>query len=167
MPTTNPERLGELSKLYLIIDNNYDLSALDSAILIDAAWEEYCVISLTLNEAVALRQVKDRCTGARTKSSYGRSEATLSFSLNQFRLTEAQKIALDAVISGKQIVSALVLTDAIDNDETFGIVGNFIIESRDQEQPEEGNNTEAYSLKESALSDGDMRPIYGSAYDGT
>lgn len=163
----NPERLGELSKLYLIIDNNYDLSALDTAILADADWEEFCCISLTINEAVALRQVKDRCTGNRTKSSYGRVEAAFNFTLNQFRLTEAQKIALDGVISGKQIVSALILTGAIDDADVFGIIGNFVVESRDQEQPEEGNNTEAYALKEAVLSDGDMRPVYGANFDGT
>lgn len=163
----NPERLGELSKLYLIINNNYDLSTLDATILADVDWEEYCVISLTMNDAVALRQVKDRCTGSRTKSSYGRVETSISFSLNQFRLTEAQKIALDGVIAGKQIVSALILTGAIDDADVFGVIGNFIVESRDQEQPEEGNNTESYSLKESVLSDGDMRPIYGASFDGT
>lgn len=164
MPTNNPYRLGELSKFYWIINNDYDTTQPEATILADPTWEEMCIVSATKNAAVTTVQIKDRCTARRIKSSYGRTELSLSISFNQFRLTPAQKRAIDAVIQNQHTISVLLLTDERTNDETFGIVGNFILESADEEQPEEGNNTESYTLKESALSLFDAAPVYGAAF---
>lgn len=164
MPTANPYRLGELSKLYWIPNSDFDHDDGDGVVLDDGAWQELCIVSATKNQAITTRQIKDRCSAKKIKSAYGRSEISISVTLNSFRLTAAQRKALENVIANQQQVSILMLTDERTNTETYGIVGTFIIESHDEEQPEEGNNTETITLKESALALHDARAIYGSAF---
>lgn len=164
MATNNPYRLGELSKLYVVIDDDIDTTQTDTAILALADWDELCLVSATKNMAVTTRQIKDRCSAKKIKSAYGRSEISINITLNSFRMTATQRKELYLAIENHKQVAVLMLTDDKSNDQTYGIVGNFIIESADEEQPEEGNNTESFVLKESAISEYDARAIYGSAF---
>ena len=165
MGTLNPDKLGEFSKFYYQI-TNYDLSDSDANILtVDASWNEFCIKNLSKTATKEMREVMDRCNPDLKTYSPGRGDKGLSFELNQFRWDLADLKAFHIAVENGDIIAVLALNDEKDQTDVWGWVGNWVIEESGGEEPEDGHNTESYTLKPAANSmvNPAVRWIYGSA----
>lgn len=167
MGTLNPDKMGELSKFYWQIpagDQGLDLSQTDAALLSDANWGEFCIRNLSKSATKDMREIMDRCNPTLKTYSPGRGDKSLSFELNQFRWDLTDLKTYHAAIENGDVFSVLALNDDKDETEAWGWIGNYVIEEFGGEEPEDGLNTESYSLKPAArsLSNPAVRWIYGS-----
>lgn len=170
MPTLNPDKLGELSKFYYQITNyNHGDAASpvpDATILADTTWKEFCIKNLSRSATKEMREVMDRCNPFLKTYSPGRSDKGLSFELNQFRWSQniADLKAFHAAVEAGSVFAVLALNDEREQTDAWGIIGNWVIEENSTEEPEDGHNTESYTLKPAALSvvNPAVRWIYGA-----
>ena len=166
MTNSNPDHLGEYSKLYYQ-ETDFDLTDADAVVLADAGWIYLCVVDVAVTRARTLREVVDRCVGDDKEYTGGKRDTGVSINTNELRLTPDMIRAWQALSDNSDIVALLVLNgDRLDanSTETYGFVGNFLIEQDDDNQPSEGNNVNSLSFKPAARSayDPKVRRIYGS-----
>lgn len=165
MPTKNPDKLGEKSKFYYQIIETFDLDQTDALILANASWNEFCIKNLSKTASRDMREIMDRCNPDLKTYSPGRGDKGLSYELNQFRWDLTELRAYNEAIEAGNIFAILALNDERAQTEAWGWVGNFVIEESSVEEPEDGLNTESYTLKPAArsVSNPAVRWIYGSA----
>ena len=163
MGTLNPDKLGELSKFYWDVQN-YDHSVADSVVLAETFWTPFCIKNLSRTATKEMREVMDRCNPSLKTYSPGRGDKGLSFELNQFRWDLADLKTYHAAIEAGSVIAVLALNDDLAQTEAWGWVGNWVIEESGAEEPEDGHNTESYTLKPAAVSvvNPAVRWVYGS-----
>ena len=157
----NPDRSGERSALYFMI-GNLDLTNDDISIINNANWIPFCVKSVDRSRTFNSREVMDRCNPEEIGYSIGRSDTGLSFELNQFRWSLGGLVAFNNAVSQRLVVTVLSLNGQREDSDSWGWVGNFHISEQSATEPEDGLNTESYSLVPSAQ--GITRWIYGLDY---
>jgi hypothetical protein len=168
MATLNPDKLGELSKFYWQIpagNQGLDLSGSDSTLLADANWDVFCIKNLSRSATRDMREIMDRCNPTLKTYSPGRRDKGLSFELNQFRWDITDLKSFHVAIEEGQVFSVLALNDERGQTDTWGWIGNFVVEEFSGEEPEDGLNTESFSMKPAArsLTNPAVRWIYGSS----
>ena len=113
-----------------------------------------------------MREIQDRCAPTETVYSAGRTDRELTFELYEFRWRDklADLKAFHDAIANRSIVAVLALNDAKDQTEAWGTIGNYLIGENSSEEPEDGENSESYSLRPAADSvvTPVVRWIYGS-----
>lgn len=163
LPTTNPDVLGEYSKLYYI-DGSTDLSASD-AIVLGLSWVYICPVDVSITRARTLREVVDRCVGEEKVYSGGKRDTSVTINMNELRYDSSSIAAWQAISDTPSVISVLILNGDIADVNAWGMVGNYLIEQDDDSQPSEGNNTNTLTFKPAAASTSTIkvRRIYGSA----
>lgn len=169
MTHSNSDFLGEYSKLYYqAIDFDItDPTVTDAAILADLGWTYVCAVDVSVTRARTLREVVDRCVGEEKEYSGGKRDTSITINMNELRYDSTTIANWHALSDNTSIVALLVLNgDRLDanSTETWGFVGNFIIEQDDDSQPSEGNNTNTLTYKPAAGSAYTpiVRRVYGS-----
>lgn len=166
MPTRNPNKTGELSKFYYMIANT-DFgtdNTTDAALLNLGTWKEFCIKNLDRSSTRDMREIMDRCNPTLKTYSPGRSDKSMSFELNQFRWPLEDLQPFHVAVEAASIFTILALNDEREQTEAWGWIGNFQIEENSGTEPEDGLNTESFSLKPASLSvtNPAIRWIYGS-----
>jgi hypothetical protein len=170
MTMSNPDYLGEYSKLY------YQLAEVDMAdpeddILADSSWVELCVVDVSVTRARTLREVVDRCVGDDKEYTGGKRDTGITVNLNELRLTPAIVRAWNVISDTTGIIALLILNGDRDaaslgaSTDSRGLTGNFIVEQDDDSQPSEGNNTNSLTFKPAAraASVPKVKRVYGSS----
>jgi hypothetical protein len=169
MTMSNPDYLGEYSKLYYQL-NDLDITSptpTDITLLADASWIELCVVDVSVTRARTLREVVDRCVGDDKEYTGGKRDTGITVNLNELRLTPAIIRAWNVISDTSGIIALMILNGdrlTANSTETRGLVGNFLVEQDDDSQPSEGNNTNSLTFKPAARSafTPKVRRLYGS-----
>lgn len=169
--TVNPNYIGEFNVFYyqdLDSADGIDLTQSDEDILItDTSWIELCIVDLDVPLNFAEHLFNDRCAAEEEQIAPGRKASSMTFNLNQLRIALADRKAWDALYDSRKVISVLALTEGRSVTTTFGFVGNMQASAATWNQPQEGPNTENYTLRPSArgLKDATgqtVRRVYGS-----
>ena len=105
----------------------------------------------------------DRCAPNFETVAPGRKAWSLSFELNQLRMTDGEVIVFEAAVDDREMFGFMALTSDPADTKTFGFVGNVVIIQSDENQPDAGPNVESYTMRPTVRRPAMLpRRIYGS-----
>ncbi len=132
---------------------------------LEQGWKELCLVNLDNTDSYEEIMFNDRCSPDIETVAPGRRSFSLSFELNQLRISDDEVYGWYTAVDGRQMFSVMALTSEATDTKTYGFVGNFIITSADQTQPQSGANTDSYTMRPAARAVSTtpiVRRIYGS-----